>query len=449
MDLGPRTAFRPYGSRFLPDTATETFAVSDVFARLRPRGVVGFEAMSFVSHLESAIDGTTLPHTQLQTMHEGRPLWVRYDLEAVGAAMTKEAVAGRAPTMWRYEELLPLDEASNRASLGEGMSPMLKCDRLGKAFGLDDLWVKDESQLPTGSFKSRGLSIAVSRAKELGVTRLAIPTAGNAGGAMAAYAARVGMEAFVFMPADTPIVNQAEAGLYGAKAFLVDGLINDCGAIVRDGTPHMGWFDVSTLKEPYRIEGKKTMGLELAEQFGWELPDVILYPTGGGTGLIGMWKAFAELAEIGWLKSSKTPRMISCQASGCAPISTAWEQGERFAEPFANAATAASGLRVPVAVGDFMIIDAVNESGGQARSVDEGDLLAWAMRASALEGISFAPEAGACLGVLEKLVAEGAIDANERVLVFNTGAAQKYLEVIATDLPTLQTPVDWSRFDCD
>jgi threonine synthase len=403
--------------------------------------------MSYVTHLESAIDGTGLPHTELQTLHEGRPLWVRYDLEAVAAAMDKTIVAGRSPTMWRYEELLPVDDPAARSTLGEGMSPTLQCPRLGAELGLKDLWVKDESQLPTGSFKSRGLSMAVSRANELGVSRVAIPTAGNAGGALAAYAARVGMEAFVFMPSDTPIVNQAEAAYYGAHTFLVDGLINDCGAVVRDGTPHMNWFDVSTLKEPYRIEGKKTMGLELAEQFGWQLPDVILYPTGGGTGLIGMWKAFRELAEMRWLTSSTMPRMISCQAAGCAPISTAWEKGDRFAEPFADASTAASGIRVPVAVGDFMILDAVNESGGQARAADEQELLVWAKRASTLEGISFAPETGACLAVLEQLVEEGAVTQDERVVVFNTGAAQKYIEVIAAELPTLETPVDWAQFE--
>ncbi|MDH3754926.1 MAG: threonine synthase [Acidimicrobiia bacterium] len=400
--------------------------------------------MSFVTHLESAIDGTVLSHTELQTLHAGRPLWVRYDLDAVGAVMTKQDVAARPPTMWRYAELLPVEDEGKIASLGEGMTPLLPCPRLGAGLGLRDLWIKDESQLPTGSFKSRGLAMAVSRANELGVERLAIPTAGNAGGAMAAYAARVGIEAWVFMPADTPVVNQAETAYYGARAYLVDGLITDCGAVVRDGTPHMNWFDVSTLKEPYRIEGKKTMGLELAEQLDWELPDVILYPTGGGTGLIGMWKAFAELTELGWLASSRRPRMISCQAAGCAPISTAWAANERFAEPFPNATTAASGLRVPAAVGDFMIIDAVNASGGQARSAAEDDLLAWARRGSALEGIAIAPEAGACLSVLEQLVAEGAVGADERIVVYNTGAAQKYLEVIRTDLPTLPTPVDWS-----
>jgi threonine synthase len=400
--------------------------------------------MSFVTHLEAAIDGTRLPHDVLQTVHEGRPLWVRYDLDDVRATMSKEEVAGREPTMWRYRELLPVSDATRIASLGEGMSPLLRCERLGAALGLTDLWVKDESQLPTGSFKSRGLSMAISRANELGVRRVAIPTAGNAGGAMAAYAARVGMEAFVFMPADTPIVNQYEAAYCGARAFLLDGLITDCGAVVREGTPHMGWFDLSTLKEPYRIEGKKTMGLELAEQFGWSLPDVIMYPTGGGTGLIGMWKAFGELDEMGWLVDERRPRMVSCQADGCAPISTAWQNGKRFAEPFPNPATSASGLRVPSAVGDFMIIDAVNESGGQARSCPEDSLLDWARKGAELEGIAFAPEAGACLGVLEALVDERAIDPDERVVVFNTGAAQKYVEVMGgSPLPRLDRPVDW------
>jgi len=400
--------------------------------------------MSFVTHLESALDGTRLPSEELQTLHEGRPLWVRYDLEAAAAAMTKEAVALRPPSMWRYRELLPVGDDANVVTLGEGMTPLLRADRLGAEFGLRNLWIKDESQLPTGSFKSRGLSMAVSRAKELGATSLAIPTAGNAGGALAAYAARAGIDAWIFMPADTPVVNQAEAAWYGARAFLIDGLITDCGAVVRDGTPQMGWFDVSTLKEPYRIEGKKTMGLELAEQMDWDLPEMILYPTGGGTGLIGMWKAFGELDQIGWLATDHRPRMISCQAAGCAPISTAWHKGERFAEPFPNAATAASGLRVPAAVGDFMIIDAVNESGGQARAAEEDRLLWWAQRASALTGISIAPETGACLGVLEQLADEGGVDPDERVVIFNTGAAQKYIEVIGgRGLPQLETPVDW------
>ena len=399
--------------------------------------------MAFTTHLEAAIDGTTLPHDQLQTTHEGRPLWVRYDLDGVAAAVGRRDLERRAPTMWRYRELLPVEDDGNIVSLGEGMTPLLAAQRVGAELGLANLWIKDESQLPTGSFKSRGLAMAVSRAKELGVERLAIPTAGNAGGALAAYAARAGIPAWVFMPADTPAVNQAEAALYGARAYLVDGLISDCGAIVRDGTPHMRWWDVSTLKEPYRIEGKKTMGLELAEQLDWELPDVILYPTGGGTGLIGMWKAFAELAELGWLESDKLPRMIACQAAGCAPIVTAFEAGRRFAEPFRNAATAASGLRVPAAVGDFMILDAVRESGGAAIAADERALLDWSRRASALEGIAICPEAGACIAALDQLLADGAVGRDESVVIFNTGAAQKYLEVISTQLPQLETPVDW------
>jgi threonine synthase len=244
---------------------------------------------SYVTHLEAAIDGTRLPADQPLTLHKDRPLWVRYDLEAVGRAMSKELVASRPPNLWRYRELLPHADENEIVSLGEGMTPLLPCPRLGAKFGLSDLWVKDESQLPTGSFKSRGQALAITMAKQFGIRRVAIPTAGNAGGAMAAYAARAGMEAFVFMPDDTPAINQYECRLAGAKTFLVNGLITDCGKIVREGKERMGWFDISTLKEPYRIEGKKTMGLELAEQFDWRLPDVILYPTGGGTGLIGMW----------------------------------------------------------------------------------------------------------------------------------------------------------------
>jgi len=385
---------------------------------------------SHVTHLEGAIDGSRLEAGVLQTTHEGRPLWVRYDLDAIGRSVSRDDIAQREPTLWRYRELLPVADDANVVSLGEGMSPLLTCERLGAELGVDALSIKDESQLPTGSFKARGLCMAVSMAKELGVRRLAIPTAGNAGGALAAYAARAGMEAFVFMPADTPLVNRREAALYGARAFLVDGLITDCGAIVREGAEHLGWFDVSTLKEPYRIEGKKTMGLELAEQLGWELPDVILYPTGGGTGLIGMWKAFGELEALGWLESNRRPRMISCQSAGCAPIARAFEAGERFAEEFLGAATEASGLRVPKAVGDFMILDAVRESGGTARAAPEETLIPWMHRASALEGIALCPETAACLEVLRELVVAGEIDRSERVVVFNTGAAQKYTEVL-------------------
>lgn len=402
--------------------------------------------MHFVTHLESALDGTRLDHNVLQTLHRDRPLWVRYDLDAVARTVSPEQWKNRPQTLWRYRELLPYRNESDVVSLGENCSPLLACPRLAETFQMDQLWMKDESHLPTGSFKSRGLAMAITMARSLGVRRVALPTAGNAGGAAAAYAARAGMECFVFMPEDTPIINQYECALFGARTFRVNGLINDCGRIVREGQAAMGWFDLSTLKEPYRIEGKKTMGLELAEQMNWELPDVILYPTGGGTGLIGMWKAFQELHALGWLKiPGKFPRMISVQSSGCAPIATAFARGERFATPFPNAQTLASGLRVPVAVGDFMILDAVRASGGQAVAVDERQIRDWMQLAMAREGISLCPEAGACLGALKQLRSQGVIRADERVVIFNTGAAQKYVEVMQTELRCINQyqPIDW------
>ena len=317
---------------------------------------------------------------------------------------------------------------------------MLPAPRLGAALGLRDFWIKDESQLPTGSFKSRGLAMAVTMARHFGLRRLAIPTAGNAGGAMAAYAARTGMEAYVFMPSDTPIVNQIECVLAGGKTFLVNGLITDCAAIVRNGMSRMEWFDCSTLKEPYRLEGKKTMGLELAEQFDWTLPDVVVYPTGGGTGLIGMWKAFAELHALGWLRSEKRPRMIAVQSDGCAPIPRAFAAGERFARPWENAATCASGLRVPGAVGDFMILDAVRESGGCAVAVVEHRIPEAMRRSAAAEGVSICPEAAACVLAIEQLVSDGRIAPTDRVVLFNTGAATKYVETVPLTLPRIENP---------
>jgi threonine synthase len=406
---------------------------------------------SLVTHLESPIDGTRLDHRKLQSIHAGRPLVARYDLDGVRRSVTRDAIAQREPTLWRYRELLPVEDDLNVVSLGEGMTPLVRCERLGARLGLDDLWIKDESQLPTGSFKARGLAMAISRAKELGVARVAMPTAGNAGGAMAAYAARAGMEAWVFMPVDTPAINRLECELHGARVVLVRGLIGDCGALVRAGMEAMGWFDCSTLREPYRIEGKKTMGLELAEQLGWRLPDAILYPTGGGTGLIGMWKAFGELAQLGWIDPQPRPRMYACQSDGCAPIVRAFQRGERFAEPFANPRTRASGLRVPSAIGDFLILDAVRESKGAARAAREDSLGGWMREAASLEGIALCPEAAACLDVLAELAREGAISPSERVVVFNTGAAQKYVEVLEADearsLPVLAPgePVDGSR----
>ncbi len=400
---------------------------------------------NFVTHLESAIDGTHLSADQPRTLHKDRPLWVRYDLDAVQRAMSKTALLSREPTMWRYRELLPVGTDPIEVSLGEGMSPLLKCARLGERYGLKNLWIKDESQLPTGSFKSRGMSAAITMAKRFGIRRVAVPTAGNAGGAAAAYAARAGIEAYVFMPDDTPVINQYECHLAGAKTFLANGLITDCGRIVREGKERMGWFDLSTLKEPYRIEGKKTMGLELAEQMNWTLPDVILYPTGGGTGLIGMWKAFAELAAIGWITGEHRPRMVSVQSDGCCPIVRAFEKGERFAEPHPNPVTMAMGLRVPAAVGDFMILDAIRESHGRAVAVEEGRIKDWMKTAQSLEGIAVCPESAACVGALEQLAAEGWIKPDERVVLFNTGASQKYVEAIAVDLPRidLSQPIDW------
>ncbi len=414
---------------------------------------------SFVSHLEGAIDGTHLPAQPptLRTVHEGRPIWVRYDVNAIRRAVARDDLASREQTMWRYRELLPVERDQDIVSLGETMTPLLRCERLARHMGITgELLIKDESRLPTGSFKSRGMAMAVSMARSLGVTCVAAPTAGNAGGALAAYAARAGLDCFIFMPEDTPVINQLEAALFCAKCFLVNGLISDCGRIVREGTAAgMNWFDMSTLREPYRIEGKKTMGLELAEQLGWSLPDVILYPTGGGTGLIGMWKAFGELEAIGWLSTSSKPRMFACQAEGCAPIVHAFDSNERFAQPIIDARTIASGLRVPAAVGDFMILDAVRESGGRAMAASEDRLIEWMNRASAIEGVSLCPETAACFDVLERAMREGFIAPDERIVVFNTGAAQKYVEAMSQH-PRIEphridcsTSIDWRSADFD
>jgi len=402
--------------------------------------------VSYVSHLESALDGTRYPARSLQTTHEGRPLWVRYDLPAVRSAVDREALASRPQTLWRYRELLPVEDDANVVSLEETVSPLVDCPRLAEHLGLQRLLVKDESRLPTGSFKARGMALAVSMAKELGVERVAIPTAGNAGGALAAYAVRAGMECVVLMPEDTPVVNRLEPALFGARAFLVDGLIHHCGAIVREGSDRFGWFDFSTLKEPYRIEGKKTMGLELAEQLDWTLPDAIFYPTGGGTGLIGMWKAFDALAALGWLGDERRPRMVVCQSSGCAPVVQAFDNGERFGREVVGAHTVASGLRVPKALGDFMILDAVRASGGLALAAEEERVLEWTRLASRLEGLSLCPEAGVCIGALETALARDQVRRDETVVVFNTGAAQKYVEALEIELPRLRrAAVDWDE----
>jgi threonine synthase len=391
---------------------------------------------SFVTHLEAAIDGTTLPARTVQTVHEGRPLWVRYDLDAVAAAADRDALHGRPESMWRYRELLPYEDEASVVSLGETVTPLLDCPRLAQRFGVGRLVIKDESRLPTGSFKARGMAMAVTMARELGIERVAAPTAGNAGGALAAYAARAGMRCDVIMPDDTPVVNRLEAPLYGAHAKLIDGLINECGRLVREGVETEGWFDMSTLKEPYRIEGKKTMGLELAEQMAWRLPDVIMYPTGGGTGLIGMWKAFEELGRIGWLDAPHLPRLYACQSDGCAPIVDAFDAGERFATAPDAPHTIASGLRVPVAVGDFMILDAVRASGGRAMRCAESRIAELTREACSAEGIAVCPETAACLGALEQAVADGHVDRDATVVVFNTGAVQKYVEVMDAAVPS-------------
>jgi len=404
---------------------------------------------NYVTHLECANCferyGANLVHGLCVKCQ--RPLWVRYDLNAVKKAVSRDDLELRPQTMWRYRELLPVEDLANIVSLTETMTPLVSTPRLASTFGIDEILVKDESRLPTGSFKARGMAMAITKANEFGIRRVAAPTAGNAGGAMAAYAARAGMEAYVFMPQDTPTINAKECWLAGAKTFHVNGLINDCGRIVGEGKTEKNWFDLSTLKEPYRIEGKKTMGLELAEQLNWELPDVILYPTGGGTGLIGMWKAFAELEHLGWLNSSRKPRMISCQSDGCAPIARAFEQGERFAAKFENAQTIASGVRVPVAVGDFMILDAVRASGGTAVAVPERVIEPWMRKAISLEGLAICPETAVCLGALEMLLAKGEIKAHEKIVVFNTGAAQKYPEAVHEIIPLLdiRSPIDWAQ----
>jgi threonine synthase len=364
----------------------------------------------------------------------GSPLLVRYDLAQGKTAILRSAIAGRVASLWRYRELLPLQDEANLISLGEGFTPLLNAKKLGAELGLRRLWIKDEGQNPTGSFKDRGMSVAVSRAKELGVSKAAIPSAGNAGGSFAAYAARAGIEAHVFMPRDTPVANQIEARQYGARVTLVDGLINDCGRIIAEKKAAEGWFDLSTLKEPYRVEGKKTMGYEIAEQLGWRLPDVIIYPTGGGTGLIGMWKAFAELEELGWIGAAR-PRMVAVQASGCAPIVKAFEENRNSAEPWKNAQTIASGLRVPQAVADFLMLQAIRESLGTALSVEDREMLKEISRIGNAEGIFFCPEGAACVAALRRLVKIGWLGAGEEVLVFNTASGLKYLDVIRRNTP--------------
>ena len=386
---------------------------------------------SHLSHLECPLTGETFdadyPHRTNPS--NGKPLLARYDLDAARATLTPNSMLGRVPSMWRYREVLPLSDTSKVISLGEGWTPLIPAQRLAPGLGMDRLFVKDEGINPTGSFKARGLSAAISRAHELGKSKFTMPSAGNAAGAMSAYAAARGLEAHVFMPKDAPEANIAECLAFGADVELVDGYITDAGARSAEAAEANGWFDVSTLREPYRVEGKKTMGYEIVEQLGYEVPDVIIYPTGGGTGIVGIWKALDEMEALGWLGRER-PRMISVQAEGCAPIAAAFDAGLEFAEPFANPSTLAAGMRVPAAIGDFLILRALRESGGTAVTVTDAEMVAGVRELASLEGIFAAPEGGATLAALKKLLDSGSIDPAERVVLLNTGNAYKYLDMM-------------------
>jgi threonine synthase len=383
--------------------------------------------MSYLSHLECGRCGAAQDADRVWNLCPecGKPLLARYDLEAARAGFPRASLAGRPADLWRYAEMLPVRDPRHRLCLGEGWTPLVHARRLGEAVGHAPLYLKDEGLNPTGSFKARGLGMAVSRAYELGVTEVSIPSAGNAAGAMSAYAALAGMKSYVFMPEDVPRPFVSECRALGAEVTLVDGLITDCGRIAAEGVEEHGRFDISTLKEPYRIEGKKTMGYELAEQLDWILPDVVVYPTGGGTGLVGMWKAFAEMEALGWIGPER-PRMVSVQSEGCAPMVRAFGRGDEFAEPWQDAATIADGLRVPAAVGDFLIMQALRESGGAAVAVPDDEMLACTNLIGRTQGIFSAPEGGATLAAFVRLRDAGWIGPEESVLLFLTGSGHKY-----------------------
>ena len=378
-----------------------------------------------MKNLECSKCGKIYPHTEPQNVCPacGKPLLARYALEALADTWQRDTLLSRPASLWRYAELLPVSNPEDIVTLGETMTPLVHAKRLGETFGLTEVWVKDESRLPTGSFKARGLAMAVSKAKSLGLKALAIPSAGNAATALAVYAAAAGITAHIFMPQDTPAFNKQTCQLAGANVTLIDGLITDAGRIVAERKEQEGWFDVSTLKEPYRVEGKKTMGFELAEQCYWELPDVIIYPTGGGTGIVGMWKGFAELEAIGWI-GEKRPRFISVQSTGCAPIVKAWEEGATEATPWRNARTVASGLRVPQAIGDFLILEAIRKSNGAAIAVTDEAIREAMQLLPTTEGLLTCPEGAATVAALKQLVSKGMVEPSERVVLFNTGGYQ-------------------------
>ncbi|MGA8657981.1 MAG: threonine synthase, partial [Chthoniobacterales bacterium] len=383
----------------------------------------------FVTHLECTSCTTRFGAGQLHTVCSkcGKPIYVRYDLEAIRGQIRREDFHLREASLWRYSELLPVPGKVKTVSLGEGWTPLLQASRLAESVGLSQLWIKDESRNPTASFKARGMAVAVTMARHLGVKKLAAPSAGNAAGALAAYAARAGLEAYLFMPKDTPEANLIECAAAGAHVILVDGLITDCARELAKQKNGQGWFDLSTMKEPYRVEGKKTLGYELAEQLDWLLPDVVVYPTGGGTGLVGMWKAFSEMETLGWI-GQKRPRMIAVQAAGCQPIVTAFQKNRRFATEYPNAATKAAGLRVPRAIADYLILDAVRASRGDAIAVTDDEMIDAAREIGQLEGLFVAPESGACWAALKRLRQKNVIHPDESVVLFNTGSGLKYLE---------------------
>ena len=384
------------------------------------------ERPTFVTHLECSGTGEQYAADQLHNLSRaGKPLLVRYDLPAVKATLTRDALLARPADLWRYRELLPVRRTADIVSLGEPVTPLVRLPAVASRWGGREVLVKDESRLPSGSFKARGLAVAVSMAKALGVRHMAMPTNGNAGAALAAYATHAGIKATVFCPEDTPETNVREIAIQGVSVYRVNGLIDDCGRIVAEGRSRAGWFDASTLKEPYRIEGKKTLGLELAEQLGWELPDVIFYPTGGGTGLIGMWKAFAELEAIGFI-GSKRPRMVIVQATGCAPMVRAWEAGEAHAVRWEHAHTAAAGIRVPQAIGDVLMLSAVRESGGFATAVDDGAIGAALEEVGSTEGLLLCPETAATVAAYKQALADGRIRSSDRVVLFNCASGLKY-----------------------
>jgi len=402
------------------------------------------ERPTFVTHLECSATGERYPADELHNLSRaGKPLLVRYDLAGVKKSLGREALAQRPHDLWRYRELLPVRRVENIVSLGEAVTPIVAMPNLAKKLTAAEILVKDEGRLPTGSFKARGLAMAVSMAKALGVTHMAMPTNGNAGAALAAYASRAGIKTTVFCPQDTPEVNVREIALQGATVYRVNGLIDDCGKIVMQGQAKAGWFDTSTLKEPYRIEGKKTMGLELAEQLGWELPDVVLYPTGGGTGLIGMWKAFAELEAIGFI-GKKRPRMVAVQAAGCAPIVRAYDAGVEHAPRWEDAQTIAAGIRVPQAIGDFLVLRAVRESGGFAVAVTDEAITAAIDEVARAEGLLLCPEGAATYAALQQGLADGRIRRDERALLFNCATGLKYpMPPVGRTLDRLQ-PIDFA-----